>query len=227
MKEVVALLVFACVLVAVAGGRGMMGKMGKATKSNEKDERSRPLLPKVLPSKDNRYLLEFVVDEEDSCQQMEPVVRRLEEEFDTKVFRISINRRSEFYTLLESIGFNECGNVPFFYNRRTAQAICGPTGYKNLATWARGKGVHQFNQPPTVESFDFENRRSDIGMKGFLQDKFAPNMQRQLGEMLEDDVKLRKGKKLEKKKNLSAAERTAMRRQERAEKRKAKLDAKK
>ena len=57
----------------------------------------------------------------DASSQMEPVLQRLEDDLDTTVRRINVFRRREFMTLLESIGFNECGNMPFYYNRRTGQ----------------------------------------------------------------------------------------------------------
>ena len=57
----------------------------------------------------------------DASSQMEPVLQRLEEDLDTDIRRINVFRRREFMTLLESIGFNECGNMPFYYNRRTGQ----------------------------------------------------------------------------------------------------------
>ena len=57
----------------------------------------------------------------DASSQMEPVLQRLEEDLDTDITRINVFRRREFMTLLESIGFNECGNMPFYYNRRTGQ----------------------------------------------------------------------------------------------------------
>lgn len=69
------------------------------------------------------YLMEFHSDStgSDASSQMEPVLQRLEDDLDTDIRRINVFRRREFMTLLESIGFNECGNMPFYYNRRTGQ----------------------------------------------------------------------------------------------------------
>ena len=91
-----------------------------------------PLLPRLPPHEDTSYLLSFHSDGNDLCSQMEPVVRRLEEDLSTKVRRINIFARKEFVTLLESVGHDECGQVPFYYNRRTGQAVCGATSYLNL-----------------------------------------------------------------------------------------------
>lgn len=65
---------------------------------------SKALKPQLVPHPDDIYLLEFVADNNDHCEQMEPVVQRLEMDLKTKVRKINIFRRKEFMTLLESIG---------------------------------------------------------------------------------------------------------------------------
>ena len=90
------------------------------------------LIPKLVPHDDNCYLMEFHSDNCDHCEQMEPVLKRLENDLKTKIRRINIFRRREFMSLLESIGHDECGSLPFYYNRRTGQAVCGATSYMNL-----------------------------------------------------------------------------------------------
>jgi len=85
-----------------------------------------PLTPTPLPIFTyyyTSYLMEFHSDStgSDASSQMEPVLQRLEDDLDTNIRRINVFRRREFMTLLESIGFNECGNMPFYYNRRTGQ----------------------------------------------------------------------------------------------------------
>lgn len=93
------------------------------------------LFPKLLPHPDTCYLLEFHHDGCDHAEQMEPVLKRLEDDLDTSVRRINISRRKEFFTLLSAVGHDECGSFPFYYNRRTGQAICGATSYSNLRTY--------------------------------------------------------------------------------------------
>ena len=95
--------------------------------SFKKQDRKRNLEPKLLPHEDECFLLEFIADGSDNCDQMEPVVKRLEEDLGITVRKINISRRQEFASLFDTCGGNECGNVPFFYNRKTAQAICGAT----------------------------------------------------------------------------------------------------
>ena len=104
---------------------------GKKTSCNS-DENKKPFLPKLLPHEDNSYLMEFHHDGCDHAEQMEPVLQRLEEDLDTKIRRINVSRRKEFFQLLHAVGHDECGSFPFYYNRRTGQAVCGATSYMNL-----------------------------------------------------------------------------------------------
>lgn len=154
------------------------GSSGKDMDKNEERKSTRPkrkLLPKVVPHDDKCYLLEFHSDNNDLCEQMKPVLQRLEEDLDTTVRRINVFRRREFMTLLESIGFNECGNLPFYYNRRTGQAVCGPTSYVNLKRWGTGDLNHLFQDPPENQ-FEQDQEmagaaRRDVGLKGFIGEK--------------------------------------------------------
>ena len=90
------------------------------------------LLPKLPPHEDKCYLMEFLHDGCDHADQMQPVVKRLEEDLDTEVRKINISRRKEFQALLRAVGHDDCGSYPFYYNRRTGQAVCGATSYSNL-----------------------------------------------------------------------------------------------
>jgi len=133
------------------------------------------LLPKVLPHEDKSYLVEFHSDNCDHCEQMEPVLQRLERDLQTKVRRINIFRRREFYGVLEAMGHDECGGLPFYYNRRTGQAVCGATGYLNLKRWGTGDLNALFQDPPEnmheQEPDHAAARKRDVGLKGFLTEK--------------------------------------------------------
>jgi hypothetical protein len=105
---------------------------------------------------------------------MEPVVERLEKDLNTKVRRINISRRQEFVKLYDCVGGNECGSVPFFYNRRTAQAICGATPYQNLKNLAMGKPIHFFHDAPqnVYEKVEYDPRRQrGVGWTDYLSEK--------------------------------------------------------
>ena len=171
---VVAFLLMVEVPHARAGLLSALGLKGRGRAASDDDGSPRKLLPKVAPHPDTCYLLTFVSDNNDMCDQMEPVVERLEEDLDTSVRRINIYRRREFMTLLDSIGFNEGGQLPFYYNRRTGQAVCGPTSYLNLKRWGTGDLKHLFQDPPEnqyEQEPDPTMNRREVGLKGFMSEK--------------------------------------------------------
>lgn len=152
---------------------GNSGSNSKLSGSDNKDD-SKRFLPKLPPHEDNCYLMEFHSDGNEVCKQMEPVLERLENDLSTKFRKINVYRRQEFMGLLESIGFDECGQLPFFYNRRTGQAICGATSYLNLKRWGTGDLSHLFQDAPDNILEEPEYRpaqRRDVGFKGFFEDK--------------------------------------------------------
>ena len=131
------------------------------------------IMPKLVPHDDACYLMEFHSDNCDHCEQMEPVLRRLENDLKTKIRRINIFRRREFMGLLEAIGHDECGSLPFYYNRRTGRAICGATTYINLKRWGTGSISHVFNDPPESlqEKMQDTRKKGELGVHGALMDK--------------------------------------------------------
>ena len=135
--------------------------------------RKNRFMAQLLPDNDSSYLVEFHSDNCDHCEQMEPVLQRLEEDLQTKIRRINIDRRREFYSLMEAMGHDECGGLPFYYNRRTAQAICGATSYANLKRWGTGSLKALFQDPPE-NMFEQEvdnSRKRKVGTSGFIQEK--------------------------------------------------------
>jgi hypothetical protein len=57
--------------------------------------------------------------------------------------------------------------VPFFYNKKSKQFICGATSYDNLKTWAEGGLCENFLppgdlKPPGVEEGGVKNRLQEM-----------------------------------------------------------------
>jgi hypothetical protein len=124
---------------------GFRSKQTSVSTSNRKEAsdssaipKKRRFVPQVRPHPDTKYLLELVTDDTNPTLFMEPIVNRLEDELETKVRKINIQRRPDFLLLFEALGGNEGGQFPFFYNRRTRKAICGTTYYQNLLSLACG-----------------------------------------------------------------------------------------
>lgn len=139
-------------------------------------QRKNKLLPQLLPHADNRYILEFISDDNEQCDAMKPVVDRLEKDFNIKVRRLNISRRPDLLPLFEAVGGNEGGNLPFYYNRRTAQAICGATPYSNLKRLVMGATNHLFIDAPQVLSekkSDYDpTKRRGVGVMDYAIGKF-------------------------------------------------------
>ena len=170
-----------CVLIVISllgmvSGSFLSRIFGGKSSSAHSSERDELLLPKVIPSPDKSYLVSFVSDDYDHCEQMEPVLKRLEDDLGTVIRRIDIARRREFMGLLEAMGHNDCGTLPFYYNRRTGQAVCGATTYVNLRRWGTGDLRHSFSDPPESlmqpdDNYIGPSSRRSVGTKGFLLDK--------------------------------------------------------
>lgn len=165
-KFLLILLLVGSIFLAVKATINFKGKVNSA-KSRERSDTKKMsqklqngLNPILLPHPDTAFLIEFVSDNCDMCDQMRPVVERLEDDLGTKVRRINIQRRNEFIALLETIGFDEGGNFPFYYNRRSGQAICGATTYMNLRRWGTGNLNHLFNDPPQTLQSQIEESKS-------------------------------------------------------------------
>ncbi len=90
-------------------------------RSDSQQEETHVILPKVQPHPDTHYLLMFVGDNHPGCMEMEPQVRRLENDLKTKVKRLNVMSGRRYHKLFETVGGNESPDLPFFYNRRTGQ----------------------------------------------------------------------------------------------------------
>jgi thiol-disulfide isomerase/thioredoxin len=84
-------------------------------------------------------LVEFYGTECIHCNAMKPLIDKLEEETGLKVERLEVWHNEENARKMEEIDQGECGGVPFFFNRKTGQKICGAVSYEKLKAWAMGK----------------------------------------------------------------------------------------
>ena len=84
-------------------------------------------------------LLEFYGTECHFCREMEPLVKRLEEELKIKIKKIEVWHNAENARLMEKYDKGYCSGVPFFFNIKTGKWICGATTYDNLKKWALEK----------------------------------------------------------------------------------------
>lgn len=87
--------------------------------------------------KDKRLLM-FYEEKCDPCVVMEPVVDRLEKEFNVRVDRLEAWHNKRNKELLEE--YAGLAILPFFYNEATGKKISGETDYETLKNWALPTG---------------------------------------------------------------------------------------
>lgn len=83
-------------------------------------------------------LLFFYGTECHFCRMMEPFVEKLQNEEHVTLDKFETWHNEENARKLAEYDKNFCGGVPFFYNTKTNQWICGATSYEKLKEWALG-----------------------------------------------------------------------------------------
>ncbi len=171
---------------------------------NDEENQDRILLPKLLPHPDKDFILEFYLEKNPSCEYMRPIVKRAEKKFNIKVKRIPLMAKSEYLQLYDLVGGNEYGNAPFYYNRRTAQAIGGATSYNNLCSLINGD-KHVFIAPPEFELQKNEynpDALRGIGVQNYWREKITKTLIKSIkSEKTTDKTKNPQSSKKSSKKN--------------------------
>lgn len=80
-------------------------------------------------------LLEFYGRECPHCLRMEPLVAQLEKETGIKVEKYEVWHDQKNAELMKQYD-KDCGGVPFFFNEKTGESICGSVPYEMLKEWA-------------------------------------------------------------------------------------------
>ncbi|PJE64317.1 MAG: hypothetical protein COU90_02600 [Candidatus Ryanbacteria bacterium CG10_big_fil_rev_8_21_14_0_10_43_42] len=86
-------------------------------------------------------LLEFYGEECPHCQEMDALVKKLEEETGVRVETFETWHNTENARKMEEYDRGLCGGVPFFFNTESGNFICGETSYENLKHWAEEKSA--------------------------------------------------------------------------------------
>ena len=78
------------------------------------------------------------------CKEMDPIVKKVEEELNIKIEHLEVWHDTNNKKLMESHDKDEqgnefCGGVPFFINEKTGKKICGNTSFEKLKAWAEGQ----------------------------------------------------------------------------------------
>jgi hypothetical protein len=67
---------------------------------------------------------------------MDPLVERLKDEMALKIDQLEVWHNEANAKLMREYDKGYCGGVPFFYNKKTGNWICGSSDYERLKKWA-------------------------------------------------------------------------------------------
>ena len=82
------------------------------------------------------HLLEFYGDECPHCDRMHELVERLEKKEGVKIEALEVYHNKENEKRLLELDKDFCGGVPFFYNLKSGEWLCGEVTYEELKEWA-------------------------------------------------------------------------------------------
>ncbi len=84
-------------------------------------------------------LLQFYGTECTHCHTMNPIIKRVEQAAKIKITRLETWHNAKNAKLLKEVDNGFCGGVPFFYNEKTGEKLCGEVSYEKLLKWATKK----------------------------------------------------------------------------------------
>lgn len=84
-------------------------------------------------------LIEFYGTECPHCNDMKPLVAKLEKEADIKLESLETWHNDVNEKKRQEMDQGLCGGVPFFFNTENKSYICGAVPYEELRRWATNK----------------------------------------------------------------------------------------
>ena len=85
-------------------------------------------------------LVMFYGEECVHCHEMFPLVDKLEKELGIKVKKLEVWHNSKSREVYDKVNTKvKCTGVPYFYNEKSKEGICGAVSYAVLKKWALGK----------------------------------------------------------------------------------------
>jgi len=84
-------------------------------------------------------LIEFYGTECSHCNEMAPLIERLEREEGVRIQKLEVWHNQKNAEIQQEMDQGKCGGVPFFVNKKSGKWICGSTSYEKLKDWAQGK----------------------------------------------------------------------------------------
>jgi len=116
-----------------------LSKLNQVNINRKEIKKSAPKNNKLINNNNNHEkfgLIEFYGTECQHCNDMEPLVKKLEAEFKLKVNKIEVWHNDNNARMMQKYDKGYCGGVPFFFNEKTGKWICGAVNYAELKKWA-------------------------------------------------------------------------------------------
>eukprot|EP00519_Triparma_laevis_P008880 CAMPEP_0182501698 /NCGR_PEP_ID=MMETSP1321-20130603/11955_1 /TAXON_ID=91990 /ORGANISM="Bolidomonas sp., Strain RCC1657" /LENGTH=229 /DNA_ID=CAMNT_0024706427 /DNA_START=228 /DNA_END=914 /DNA_ORIENTATION=+ len=120
-------------------------------------------------------LIMFTGDNCAHCDEMEPNLLRLESDLHVTVARLNVWRSQLNFKLFEKLDPQQkCGGLPYFYNTKTKERICGATTFGNLRAWAKGQACNMFYYVPEKSvAAEAESKKKSVGLLGRVSSKIS------------------------------------------------------
>ena len=134
------------------------------------------------------YLVEFHGPDCQHCEDMLPLMKKVEKQQKTKFRRYMVWEGTDEFDLLRILDSRtHCHGLPFFYNRRSHKAICGATTWENFREWAAGRDCKAFAPPAPEPEEPVEGAPKKKGFMGKLKGKLNEAGKGILGSGDDDD----------------------------------------
>jgi len=84
-------------------------------------------------------LIEFFGTECQHCEEMKPLVAKLEQEEGLTLDKKEVWHNAGNQALFMKLAEGKCSGIPFFFNKKTGKYICGKASYEKFKAWALGE----------------------------------------------------------------------------------------
>lgn len=89
----------------------------------------------MTTNSNGKRLLYFYGEECEHCERMKPLIEKLEKENGVKLEKFETWHNEANAKMAEEYDQNLCGGVPFFYNTKSKEWVCGETSFEKLKDW--------------------------------------------------------------------------------------------
>ena len=85
------------------------------------------------------HLIEYYGTECTHCHEMAPDVERVKKELGVNIVKKEVWHDSANQKEFLELASGKCEGVPFFFNKKTGNFICGSANFEKIKEWAQDK----------------------------------------------------------------------------------------